>query len=156
MKELKGYVLVAPIVDKVNDELETVGLRGRDHSVQPLQAISSRVDRRVGRRQMLVPYGSRGWDGGHIVETPDADDLQVSCGHVREHLVNILIFRQETAPVAIRPSIVLGHAVNVEEQAIRLGEGSSGSSSRCWSGRRLRRGARRLGRRRRVRHTRTA
>lgn len=74
---------------------------------------------------MLVPHGSGRRDAGHVVETPDAHNLQAGTGNVREDLVDVLILGQESAPVAVGPGVVLRLAIDVEQETVRLGEAPS-------------------------------
>lgn len=71
---------------------------------------------------MLTVHSPISWDLIYVVETPDSYNLEVGSGHIRENLLNVLVRCQEATPVAICPGIVLRLSVDVEEQAVRLGE----------------------------------
>lgn len=106
--------VVSPIVDEVDDELDAMLLGALDNVVKTLEAIGAGVDLGFAVDEGLVVDGVRAWVRGHIVETPDAEDLQARAGQVRHDKVNIVVVRLKAEPVGVRTGIVLFLAIDDE------------------------------------------
>lgn len=72
----RNSAIVAPVINKIDNQLETVFLCRRHNIIQPLQSICASINCGPGSRQVLVPDRAGTRDGVHIVEAPDADNLE--------------------------------------------------------------------------------
>lgn len=106
--------VVGPVVDEVDDELDVVGGGGLDHGVEALQAVGTGVDGRYAVDKGLVVDRAGAGDGRHVVESPDAQDLDAGGLQVGHDGVDVSIVVEEADPVGVCAYEVLLLAVNVE------------------------------------------
>lgn len=107
--------VVGPVVDKVDDELDVVFLRGADDGVQALQAVGARVDGCGAAGERLEVDGAGAWDGCYVIETPDAEDLLAGGCEVAHDGVDIVVVGHEGYPVAVGAGVVWKESVGVGE-----------------------------------------
>lgn len=123
--------IITPVIHEINNQLNPPLLRGRNHVIEALQAVGAGVDRRPLGRQVLEIDRAAAGLCRDVVEAPDAQDLVTGLRELVQRLVDVGVVRQEADPVAVRPREVLGLAVDVEEQAVGLGEVCRGGAGCC-------------------------
>jgi len=74
----------------------------------------------------LIPDGAGSWDGVHVVEAPNANDLEPRRRDVRKNMVDISVCGEKSTPVAVGTGIVLGYPVDVKEEAMSFREAGLG------------------------------
>lgn len=112
--------VVAPVVDKIDDELDTALLGGLDDVVQALKAVGAGVDLRAGRGEELVLDGAGRGLPGDVVEAPDAQDLEAG-GDVVENGVDVAVVGEEADPVRVGTGEVPRFAIDGETCAVPSG-----------------------------------
>ena len=108
-----------PIINKIHNQLDAMGLRRLYCIVQSLEAICAGIDDRcLAGDEGLEPDAARGWRAGDVVEAPDTQDFDAGGDEVAEYSVNVGVRGQETEPVGIRAGKVFGLIIDLEEETI--------------------------------------
>ena len=112
------------MVRAYDDQLNPVSFRRLNDIVQTLEAVGTGVDACYAVDEGLVVDGAGAGDAGHVIETPNTEDLLARGLEVLHNGVDIGVVGQEADPIRVGAGEVLLLAIDHEGGAAGRGDGS--------------------------------